>query len=693
MPYRDVIVALERAGCDPQGSGGQHKARCPAHQGDSKKLSVDLRGDRTLVKCWTRGCDFKSISVALRLSEGMFFETQRAEGGRYPASQRQEGDSVSKKTGFDSPTLEQIAIKSGVTVDYLRFLGWSEGTGECEKRNGSTYTVTGCRVPYFRRAFEGEEGSKELKGVEWRVIETFAKIRTSLEGDPKYVHERPGTPGLYGEWLLDKYRAKPKPVLIFGEGETCTAAATSQGLPFAGVPGVDLVAKVVKAEHIAGFERLFLVREPGSAGLKFCQNFAAHLPSIGWTGPVGVIELPKDSAELLRDKGSEGFLPAFRMATKAGVSLNRVSRDEEIKGLIQWGTEIKMKPVRFLMDPLIPIGYLTMLVGEAGLGKSYSMAAIGSKITKGEVLDSCKAESSEPGEGRVLVFSGEDRPDETLAPRFLACGGDLAKLAVYRIKKQAITFKDIDQLTRIVDYVRPALIFFDPLSSFWPEGVSMDKQETVKPLLQPLCDLGRRHNAGLVIVGWSPKGEVKSAMGMFFGSVAFRGTMRSGITVQPAPDDDEANSVRRGYISHAKGNLAARGGSVKYEITGDMFKLSPGQLAIMSEEEIEAVRRAGSFNWLGAVDVTADQAATGKSGRNATGTLRQAVAVMRRLLEAQPDGVPIGDVNTAMVKAGTMDHCWDARIELQVGERKGPGCQLLYLPADIDDDEQVEFSY
>ena len=687
MAYRDVIEALERAGCDPQGSGHKHKARCPNHRGKGRSLSVALQGDKTLVTCWAKGCSFKSITAALSLSEGVFFETERLPGGRYPVSQRQKEGKMGKKDGFDEPTLEQMAEKSGVSVEHLELMGWQFGVAECERRDGSKYAVTGCRVPYYKHACEGEE-SKSLNGVQ--VVETFAKIRASLDGDPKYLHEKPGSPGLYGEWLLDGYRARKEPVLIFVEGETDPVACVSQRLPAVGVPGVDLVSKVVKAEHLEGFERLFIIREPGDSGLKFCQNFAKHLPLIGWTGPVRVVELPeKDPAAMLKALGPVDFLPAFREAVKAGYGLDKVSQSEEINSLIQWGDKIEMQPVRYLMYPWLPIGgggKLTLLCGEAGLGKSYTMMAISAKVSKGEVMEGCDPERSEPGEGRVLVFSGEDQLEETLAPRLTVCGGDRSKMAVYNTRKRRVTFEDIDHLKKVVVQVKPSLIFFDPISRFWPAGVSMNDQDTVAPLLEPICELGAGYGAAVVLVGWSPKGDKSNAMASVFGSVAWSGSARSVLIVSAADDDDPTGGTRRGLISQAKANHAAVGRSIKYEIGQERVELPAG----VQEDSIEAeaIRRAGSFRWLGIVNVTADQAVSGRS--SGARRLAQTASVLRTVLEGR-DGVPVNEVFEALKVSH--DVYWDARMEVGVIEKKGPGCQLLFLPGENQQEDQGEFGW
>lgn len=606
---------------------------------------------------------------------------------------------MGEKTGFDKPTLEQIAAKSGVATDHLRALGWTEGFYKCEKKDGTTYMVEGCRVPYYRQAEKGEKGAIELEGCDWPAMETFAKIRASLEGAPKYVSERCGVSlQLYGEWLLDEYRARPRPSLIFVEGETDFAALRSQDLPVVGIPGTGAVETVLRAEHVQGFERLYLIREPGNSdpakgdsGLKFCQHFAKHLPTLGRTVPVRVIELPeKDPAAMLRARGAEGFLPAFNEAAKAGVSLNTIPMPTagEIKRLLQWGDKVKMKPIKYLMHPLLPAGKLTLVCGKAGLGKSFFLMALSAAITRGKVLENCDAERSDLGSGRVLVFSGEDELEDTLAPRLMVCGGDLSKLVVYNTRENRVTFADLEHLRKVVEAVRPSMIFFDPISRFWPPGAgSMNDQDVVAPILEPICDLGIPYGSAVVLVGWSSKGGKDSALDAVFGSVVWSGSARSVLTVMPA--EDNRPGVRLAIISQAKVTNAANAASLIYQITGDMFELSPQQVDELSKEEIEAVRRAGSFRWLGTVDVTADQAATGKTNTG-VGSLRQAVQVLEKLFRGRGDvGVPAAKAVEVVDGVKSMSYFYGAKIELRLTERPGPGGPLLFAPSKAEEEEQV----
>lgn len=683
MAFDDVIAALERAGCDPLGSGDKFKARCPVHMGEGRSLSVALEGDRTLVKCFAKGCAFDAITEALGLRGGAFFENPRptaaiarSGGARRRQTRTTKRENMGKnRSGFDKPTLEQMAVKSGTTVEHLRGLGWTEGEGEIEKRGGKTFGVTGVRIPYYRQVEEEEDGSTKL-GETW-VAETMAKVRTSLEGDPKYLQEQPGQPELYGEWLLEDFRTRDNPFLVLVEGETCFAAQLSQGLPVNGIPGVDTVSKVLRADHLEGFKRLFVVREPGTGGETFCANLAGHLPAIGWTGPVRVVDLPQgDSAEMLCEL-REGFLDAFRKACEAGVSLNRIAAQSKAQGMIKWASEVEMRPVRFVLDPYIPIGYLTLLAGEAGLGKSTGVVAIAAAISRGKLIGGAK-DTSEPGEGRVVIFTGgEDLAEETTVPRYLAAGGDPEKLAV--VDDKEVSFENLELISEVVSAVKPSLIVFDPLLRFWPSGLSMNDQETAGPMFEALSDLAREHNSGLMCVLWPPKGKVESAIGMFFGSNAIIGTARSAMTVQVAEDDDPANQIRRGIFSHAKCNVAPLGASFKYELSAEVVEMARDTERFNSLEA-EALRRVGSFRWLGVVADTADQVASkgargGDEGRalaHASRLIREALASGEQPLEVlaavqRDHGIPFQTYFVARLDVGVVqrtDHTGRVLVSL-----------------------------
>lgn len=89
---------------------GQDKymARCPAHNGDSVKLSVGLgrNGDRIVMNCLTRGCAAKEIMQAVGLTECDMFPDnphEHVRGYRTAKNWVPEDDEFIVRIGLDQP--------------------------------------------------------------------------------------------------------------------------------------------------------------------------------------------------------------------------------------------------------------------------------------------------------------------------------------------------------------------------------------------------------------------------------------------------------------------------------------------------------------------------------------------------------------------------------------------------------------
>jgi putative DNA primase/helicase len=83
--------------------------------------------------------------------------------------------------------------------------------------------------------------------------------------------------------------------------------------------------------------------------------------------------------------------------------------------------------VGWLMESVIPRGKLTLLTGDAGIGKSFLMLDVAAAVTCGRSEPHALA-TGFPGD--VLLVAGDDDLSDTIRPRLEAAGADLARVHV-----------------------------------------------------------------------------------------------------------------------------------------------------------------------------------------------------------------------------------------------------------------------
>ena len=91
--------------------------------------------------------------------------------------------------------------------------------------------------------------------------------------------------------------------------------------------------------------------------------------------------------------------------------------------MIERGSDLRIVAVNWLWRNWLARGKLHLLAGAPGQGKTTIALAFAATVTSGGRWPdgaSCKA-------GNVLIYSGEDDPSDTLAPRLLASGADMCR--------------------------------------------------------------------------------------------------------------------------------------------------------------------------------------------------------------------------------------------------------------------------
>jgi KaiC/GvpD/RAD55 family RecA-like ATPase len=184
-----------------------------------------------------------------------------------PAQVRNESGGKVREAGV---TLTELAAHKKLPEAFLKDLGWRDG----RTRRG----VPCVEIPYANRL----------------------RIRTSL-------HAKEGSAWGEGEGMT-LYAPRPaKEFVILCEGETDTASLLCVDLPAYGLPGAT-TQKTLQREHFEGIERVYVVREPDSAGEQFPKLCKTRLQELGLSIPVFPLVMPgiaKDPSALYqRDPGA-----------------------------------------------------------------------------------------------------------------------------------------------------------------------------------------------------------------------------------------------------------------------------------------------------------------------------------------------------------------------------------------------------
>ncbi len=284
--------------------------------------------------------------------------------------------------------------------------------------------------------------------------------------------------------------------------------------------------------------------------------------------------------------------PGLKASAKAFVGTSKVPAPQEVQpgeSVITLAKDITVRKVEWLWPGRIPLGKLTTFAGNGGLGKTFVLTDIASRVTRGlEWPDG----SVNKTEGRVLYISGEDDPDDTLVPRLMASGADLSRVAfLVPAKLGKFTLADLPLLTQaVIQLGKDAkLVAIDPPTAYLG-GVNDHKNSELRQLLTPLSEWAKDHRVAVVFITHvnKPQAAKTDAIMRVLGSVAWTNAVRAAHMFAKDPED----GTRRLFVG-MKNNLGKERKGLAYK------------LVQVDESDEDSPARV---EWLGEVDISADEA-------------------------------------------------------------------------------------
>jgi putative DNA primase/helicase len=242
---------------------------------------------------------------------------------------------------------------------------------------------------------------------------------------------------------------------------------------------------------------------------------------------------------------------------------------------LQRGDLIEMRPLRWLWRGYLAAGKLHILAGAPGTGKTTLALALAATVTNGgRWPDGTRAE---PGD--VLIWSSEDDPDDTLAPRLHAAGAAMSRVRFVRATRTddgrarpfdpATDFPLLSLTASSLGELR--LVLLDPVVTVVGQGNDSHKNSEVRRALNPVVAFAEHHQCALVGISHFSKGTIgRDPVERVTGSLAWAAAARIVIATAKLPEDEGG---RRAMV-RAKSNIGPDGGGFQFDL--DRIEVRPG---------------------------------------------------------------------------------------------------------------------
>ena len=606
-----VRAALDAHGCKPTDRG---TAKCPAHKDDRASLTFG-KGDKGAVLCCHAGCSQEAVVGALGLKMADLFDDAGGNGKR-----------------------REVAA-----YDYV------------DEAGALLFQVVRFEPKDFRQRKPTGNGGLEWKlGTTRRVIYRLPETITAVKA---------------GRIIFVVEGEKDVATLVaWGFDATCNAGGAGKWKPEH--------SETLRGAHVV------IIPDADKPGRDHAASVAASLAGVA--AKVKVVELPgaKDTTAWAVAGGTREDLMRLVAAARlwqppaAGTHVADIAcggpglREEEVGPVGVLLSEVECERVAWLWPGRIPLGKITVLDGDPGLGKSTLALDLAARVTRGGLMP-----DGSPGvDGGVVILTAEDGLGDTVRPRLEAAGGDPTRVVALQTvgtgdNERAVSLENLQALEQAIRRVGAKLVIVDPVMAFLGTQTDSHRDQDIRRCLAPLARLAETSGAAFLIIRHLNKASGGNPIYRGGGSIGIIGAARSGLLVSKDPDEEA-----RRVLASTKSNLSRPPESLSFEL----------------EDRAGAVR----VKWLGASKHSASSLLAESDNEQDRAAVDEAKDFLRDALAGGPQ--PAKDVQRGAREAGISDATLRrAKSALHVTARKVgrpgmPGQGWVWaLPEDDHDPPKV----
>ncbi len=202
-------------------------------------------------------------------------------------------------------------------------------------------------------------------------------------------------------------------------------------------------------------------------------------------------------------------------------------------------SSVEIKPLNWLWNNRIPLGKLSLLGGDPGLGKTLVSIDIIARVTTGRSFP----DKGECPRGACAILASEDDAADTIAPRLQAAGADLNQVMLLgdviepngRITSYSLqNISLLEEVLRSIPNIR--LLVIDPLKQYCA-GVDTHKNADTRAILAPLTQMAARLEIAVIGIEHLNKSTSETPLHRLSGSIAFVAAARAAFAITKDQDD------------------------------------------------------------------------------------------------------------------------------------------------------------
>ena len=225
--------------------------------------------------------------------------------------------------------------------------------------------------------------------------------------------------------------------------------------------------------------------------------------------------------------------------------------------------DIIPQEVDWLWQPYFPLGKLSFIAGDPGVGKSFITVFLASIVSKGGKFPF--SDNNTPI-GNVIIQNAEDGAGDTIKKRLDIFQANHDNIYMVDLKKEHedkidLLLTDIEDLDNLFNELKPKLVIFDPITTFLGD-IDMNSAPKVRQVLRPIGKLAKKYNCAIVFIIHRNKGiQGGNQIHRLLGSVDFSAIARSIVSVGLSKDQSES------LFMHSKSNLSEKGKTIAFNLS------------------------------------------------------------------------------------------------------------------------------